>query len=73
MLYMWKIYRRIMLDVDIILKIIYFVCFPRGQATSVCTEDVEMYRQLQQDLGGKMLCDHLLFAVVLRARLPSSL
>jgi hypothetical protein len=41
MLYMWKIYRRIMLDVDIILKIIYFVCFPRGQATSVCTEDVE--------------------------------
>ncbi len=28
------------------------------------------YRQLQQDLGGKMLSNHLLFAVVLRGRLP---
>jgi hypothetical protein len=42
-----------MFDVDIVVEMVSFI-FSKGITTSVCTEDVEMYRQLQWDyLAGK--------------------
>jgi hypothetical protein len=40
------------LDVDLIVKILSFVCFPKVKQP--CTEDVEKYRQLQRDFCGKI-------------------